>query len=98
MIKCFFIFFVIIFTINCKQRDLEELFKIMDIEDKCGQMTQITLDVIKKEVAFEKRATEFPINIDMLIKYIKDIKVGSILNTFGATAVVSRNLFTKLIQ
>lgn len=29
--------------LECKDRELRSLFNVMEIEDKCGQMTMITL-------------------------------------------------------
>ena len=37
-----FVFFVINLSF-CHTRNVKELFDSMEIEDKCGQMTQITL-------------------------------------------------------
>ncbi len=39
--------FLIVSLAFCENRNVQELFDSMEIEDKCGQMTQITLVNIK---------------------------------------------------
>ena len=54
--------------------DIEALINKMSIEEKAGQMTQVTIDMILKE----KSSTEID---EKKLRYaIKDMQVGSILN------------------
>ncbi len=57
---------------------IKELLSKMSIEEKVGQMTQITLDVVS-----ETNAAQHTFQMDMLRKVIVDYKVGSILNVSG---------------
>jgi len=89
-----------IFSITVESLIIDDIFNKLDNEDKCGQMTQITLDVISREVSNKERPTTVPIDYQKLVKYLKDYKVGSILNTLGATANVENviNSSTALTQ
>ena len=76
-------------VISIESARIDDLFSKLDIEDKCGQMTQVALDVISKNVTTQERPSTVPIDYEKLLKYVKDYKVGSILNTLGATALGS---------
>ena len=45
-------------------------------------MTQITIDVVTRRVT--NLDTEMPIDYDKLVKYLKDYRIGSILNSVGS--------------
>mgnify|MGYP005873726713 CR=1 FL=1 len=92
-----FIFIVLTFLlVSCKQekkstsaiaedKTLEEkvelTLKKMSLEEKIGQMTQLTLDVVTKGEGIYH--TEFPLRLDeaMVDTVLRKYKVGSILNT-----------------
>ncbi|PWJ36158.1 glycoside hydrolase family 3 N-terminal domain-containing protein [Sediminitomix flava] len=62
-------------------QDIEAILKQMTLEEKVGQMTQITLDVITKgENVF---VSDEPVELDpaLLEEAIKKYKIGSVLNT-----------------
>src|SRR5690554_2562410 len=61
--------------------EVEKLLSTMTIEEKVGQMAQVTIDVLTVgENAFH---TAEPVQLDkaMLRKAIVDYKIGSVLNT-----------------
>ena len=64
---------------------IKELMSKMSVEDKCGQMTQVTIDVISKPGPLSN-PDENPIDPDKLLIAIRDKRVGSILNTPYNTA------------
>jgi len=67
-------------TLSVQANDIDKLLQSMNIEQKCGQMTQVTFDVIEKT----PRPTdpdENPVNVTKLEYAIKTKNVGSILNT-----------------
>ena len=57
--------------------DVEKLLKELDDTEKCGQMTQVTINT----VARYPENMSYPLDMDKLRKAIVDHKVGSILNT-----------------
>ena len=59
---------------------IKDLMSKMTVEDKCGQMTQVTFDVIQKDPA-PTDPDENPVNMTKLVYAIKEKRVGSILNT-----------------
>ena len=61
-------------------KDIEDMLSKMSVEDKVGQMTQLTLDMLLKGNPY---APQSPATVDpaKLEKAIKKYKVGSILNT-----------------
>lgn len=65
---------------------VEQLLKQMTLEEKVGQMAQITVDVIT--VGDNQYHTALPVRLDtvMLRKAIVDYHVGSVLNTPGGKA------------
>ena len=68
---------------------IKDLMKKMSYEDKCGQMTQVTFEVIGKFPA-PSDPSENPINITKLVTAIKEKRVGSILNTPYDTAQLAK--------
>lgn len=92
-----FIFIVLTFLlVSCKQekkstsaiaedktleKKVELTLKKMSLEEKIGQMTQLTLDVVTKGESIYH--TEFPLRLDeaMVDTVLRKYKVGSILNT-----------------
>lgn len=71
---------LVVNTADSLDVDVEALLNKMDIEDKCGQMNQITIDVVQKDES-EVVLNENPINVTRLREAILDYKVGSIQNT-----------------
>ena len=67
-----------------KTVDIEQLLSEMSLEEKVGQMTQITLDVITKGKT-TPYGSDLPMQLDpaAVQKVLIDYKVGSILNTPG---------------
>ena len=61
-----------------EEEDLKNLLSKMDGTDKCGQMTQVTFDVIQKDNFI---LNEDPVDLNKLKIAIINKKVGSILNT-----------------
>ncbi|WP_462318465.1 glycoside hydrolase family 3 N-terminal domain-containing protein, partial [Marinilabilia sp.] len=61
--------------------EVEKLLKKMTLEEKVGQMAQVTLDVLT--VGDSPFHTEEPVKLDeeILRKGIVDYKIGSVLNT-----------------
>src|SRR2546428_11699326 len=60
---------------------VEELLKQMTLEEKVGQMTQITLDVLGKGNSRFESFEPFALDVEKLKKALIDYKIGSILNT-----------------
>jgi len=63
------------------ERKVKDIIQKMTIEEKVGQMTQITLEVVSKPRVENSFVNE--LDIAKLGVAIKDYKVGSILNTGG---------------
>jgi beta-glucosidase len=72
--------FVMIQLSGSQNVNIQKLLDSMTIEDKCGQMTQVTFDVIQKWPQ-PIDPDENPVNETKLLIALKDKKVGSILNT-----------------
>lgn len=66
--------------------DLKKLLDSMTLEEKCGQMTQVTFDVIQNASNDPKN----PIDERKLIVAVRDKGVGSILNVPYFKATVCR--------
>ncbi|RNA13667.1 beta-glucosidase, partial [Brachionus plicatilis] len=60
--------------------DIDALLNSMSLEEKCGQMTQVTFDVIQK-LPQPADFDENPVNLTLLEYAILEKNVGSILNT-----------------
>jgi beta-glucosidase len=86
----------IIHLSNSQTINVEKLLNSMTIEEKCGQMTQITFDVIERTPA-PIDPDENPVNETKLMIAIKDKKVGSILNTPYNTAAKA-STWQKIIK
>ncbi len=81
------------------EAQIEEILSGMTLEEKVGQMTQLTLDVLTVGGLF---ATEMPLRIDeaMMDTVFGKYKVGSILNTISNTPMTIEQWHTtvKAIQ
>jgi beta-glucosidase len=71
---------VFLLPFSAESVDIEALMKRMRVEDKCGQMTQVTFEV------FEKRPqptdpSEIPIDLDKLMVALRNYRLGSLQNT-----------------
>ena len=67
-----------LFTIS-NAIDINQLLNSMTVEEKCGQMTQVTYDVIEKKPQ-PTNPDETPVDINRLRIALKEKHVGSILN------------------
>ena len=79
-------------------RKIEDMLSKMTLEEKVGQMAQITLDVVGKG---ENRFSSFePFELDMveLRKALVDYKIGSILNTANNRARTPEQWHTIISQ
>src|SRR5690606_17294066 len=65
---------------NETEKKIEELLAKMTLEEKVGQMTQVTLDVVCKGEPFDVNKKQ-ELDKEKLKKALVDYKVGSILNT-----------------
>ncbi len=70
-------------TTNSIDAKVEALLKQMTIEEKVGQMTQITIDVLIKLDEKGNPLLPHQVDMDKLTTCIKKYKVGSILNVGG---------------
>lgn len=68
-------------TSKLSDQQLQQMIKKMTIEEKVGQMAQITLDVIT--VGKNEAESDEPLSLDkdLVRKAVVDFKVGSVLNT-----------------
>lgn len=93
------IFFSIIFLTSFlsgaqNQTKIDSILSLMTLEEKVGQMTQVTLDVIGEG---EDRFTSFePFNLDkeLLTKAVKQYHVGSFLNTANNRALTPEKWYS----
>ena len=69
---------------NTYDSDIESLVNTMSLEEKVGQMTQITLEVIVQKDEDGNIIRPLQIDKKALKKAIIDYKVGSVINTGGA--------------
>lgn len=81
-----FLCWFVLFSCSVKQTDsieekVESLLEEMTLEEKVGQMAQITLDVIGKGDSRYNSYEPFSIDTAMLRKAILEYHVGSVLNT-----------------
>ena len=80
------------------EREIDQIISKMSLEDKVGQMTQLTLDVITEGESIYH--TNFPIRLDdalldtVLVKY----RVGSILNSPSNTPLTINEWYTVVKQ
>ena len=66
---------------------VEQLLSKMSLEEKVGQMTQISLDVVTKDV---KTAKDQEFDLEKLEEAIVKYKVGSVLNIVSDELPASR--------
>ncbi len=103
------VYILLLFSIGCSQsnsptsekqedeieKKIDELLAKMTLEEKVGQMVQVTLDVVCKGAPHDNKKEQV-IDPEKLKKAIVDYKVGSILNT-GAYAL-PRDKWYELIS
>lgn len=84
----FFLLCIVPLLISCNNENknsidkkADELLSQMTLEEKVGQMTQITLDAIGNGDSFFESKVPFEFNTARLRKAIVEYKVGSVLNT-----------------
>lgn len=83
---------------NMEQK-IETLLKKMTLEEKIGQMTQLTIDVIGKGMNVFHTIIPFEFNEALLDTVIHKYKIGSILNVPGSTPQTPQewsNIITRL--
>lgn len=96
--------FICIFLFGCQEQTIsfvseqvEDLLNQMTLEEKVGQMTQITIDVISK--GENGRAEPHEIDLGKLEKAIVDYHIGSVLNiTTSAYSIGHWNEIITRIQ
>jgi len=96
--------FIYIFLFGCQKQNVssvnkqvEELLNQMTLEEKVGQMTQITIDVISK--GENGRAEPHEIDLEKLEKAIVNYHIGSVLNiTTSAYSIDHWNEIITQIQ
>ena len=77
-----------------EQTKIDSILSLMTLEEKVGQMTQVTLDVIGEG---ENRFSSFePFNLDkeLLTKAVKEYHVGSFLNTANNRALTPEKWYS----
>ncbi|NDV60325.1 glycoside hydrolase family 3 N-terminal domain-containing protein [Bacteroides sp. 519] len=67
------------------EQTIESLLKKMTLEEKIGQMTQLTIDVVGKGMNIFHTVIPFEFNEALLDTVIHKYKIGSILNVPGST-------------
>src|SRR5690606_24754543 len=93
---------LLIFTGFCGQaqneKKIDSIISLMTLEEKVGQMTQVTLDVIGEG---DDRFTSFePFNLDkkLLTKAVKEYHVGSFLNTANNRALTPEKWYSIISE
>jgi beta-glucosidase len=84
--------------VNAQSPFIKDLMNKMSVEDKCGQMTQVTFDVISKPGPLSN-PDENPIEPEKLLIAIRDKRVGSILATpysIAQKAATWQNIITSI--
>lgn len=85
----------------CKAQDqkkIDSILSLMTLEEKVGQMTQVTLDVIGEG---ENRFSSYePFNLDkeLLLKAVKKYHVGSFLNTANNRALTKEKWYSIISE
>jgi beta-glucosidase len=94
-LSCFVIIFYLSLTAQSNQQKADALIKKMSLEEKVGQMTQVTLAVIAKDGWGNQDGTLDPA---ALKKAVVDHRVGSILNTtaHALSAETWRTVITQI--
>ncbi|MBL3658696.1 glycoside hydrolase family 3 N-terminal domain-containing protein [Fulvivirga sediminis] len=72
---------------------IEALIKKMTLEEKVGQMAQITLDVVGKGDDVYSSYDPVELDMDALKKALIDYKIGSILNTANNKALTNEHWY-----
>lgn len=82
-------------AVNQSEAKIDSLLSVMTLEEKAGEMTQLTLDYLCKGQAFDenKEMVLDPVKLDSALLHYH---VGSILNT--GTYTLSREKWYELIQ
>ena len=86
-------YFIIIEGEKCldTDRNVNDLFLSMNIKEKCGQMTQITLDVLANAVSDLKEIKETPpLDVKKVKMWLEEFHVGSILNSAAFGSIFMR--------
>ena len=78
--------------------EIESLIDKMTIEEKVGQMTQITLDVITKGEDIYSSYEPFELDQDSLNKALVDYHIGSVLNTANNRALKPQKWYSLISQ
>ncbi len=78
--------------------EIESLIDKMTIEEKVGQMTQITLDVITKGEDIYSSYEPFELDQDSLNKALVDYHIGSVLNTANNRALTPQKWYSLISQ
>jgi beta-glucosidase len=81
------IIFKVILLINAI--DVRNLVNRMSVEDKCGQMTQVVIDLVKKD-SNDPTYLINPVDINKLRTVLKNYKIGSILGLPSLDVKVSQ--------
>ncbi|MCM4160879.1 beta-glucosidase [Antarcticibacterium flavum] len=76
----------------------QELLDKMTLEEKVGQMTQVTLDVIGEGENRFSSYEPFNLDKDLLKKAIKEYKVGSFLNTANNRALTKEKWYSIISE
>ncbi|CAF1033303.1 unnamed protein product, partial [Brachionus calyciflorus] len=76
MLKSVFILTILVVCVISK--DIDELLQSMSNEQKCGQMTQITFELVQNDK--QENYDENPVNFTKAEYAIKEKNIGSILN------------------
>ena len=79
-------------------KEIESLIDKMTIEEKVGQMTQITLDVITKGEDIYSSYEPFELDQDSLNKALVDYHIGSVLNTANNRALTPQKWYSLISQ
>lgn len=79
-------------------KEIESLIDKMTIEEKVGQMTQITLDVITKGEDIYSSYEPFELDQDSLNKALVDYHIGSVLNTANNRALKPQKWYSLISQ
>ena len=79
-------------------KEIESLIDKMTLEEKVGQMTQITLDVITKGEDIYSSYEPFELDQDSLNKALVDYHIGSVLNTANNRALTPQKWYSLISQ
>jgi beta-glucosidase len=95
-------FFILLYSCsgskNETDKQVEELLSQMTLEEKVGQMTQITLDVIGNGPTLHRSLEPFAIDTARLNKAIGKYYIGSVLNTTNNYALKPERWYEIISQ